>query len=423
MVDRRGFLKGSAALAATAAGGGQLLGACAPTPSPRPVVPYGPAGEVGIDHIVVVMMENRSLDHLLGWVPGVDGKQAGLTFVDNDGTVHETHHMTEFVTCEYQDPDHSYDGGRVELNGGACDGFLLTSKDTFPIGYYEQDDLPTLGRLAPAWTVCDRYFAATMGPTFPNRIYQHAGATDRGHNTIDICQLPTIWDRMKAKRLAARYYYVDAPVTALWGLSHADISHPFDTFLSDCRAGTLPHLSFVDPKLLIAGPIGTSADYHPHSDIRAGEQFLHTVYQAVTSSPNWERTVMVINFDEWGGFYDHVAPEVAPDSRPKFAQRGFRVPCMVVSPLARRGFVAHDTYDHASVLKMIEWGFDLKPLAVRDAQANNLADVLDLSGKVDTSFPTWDFPDVQLQDCTQFLADEIFAALADRARGLGFPVP
>jgi phospholipase C len=132
---------------------------------------------------------------------------------------------------------------------------------------------------------------------------------------------------------------------------------------------------------------------------------------------------MVINFDEWGGFYDHVAPEVAPDSRPKFAQRGFRVPCMVVSPRARRGFVAHDTYDHASVLKMIEWGFDLKPLAVRDAQANNLADVLDLSGKVDTSFPTWDFPDVQLQDCTQFLADEIFAALADRARGLGFPVP
>lgn len=424
MVDRRGFLKGSAALAAGATfGGGTLLGGCAPAGAPSPVTPYGPAGEVGIDHFVVVMMENRSVDHLLGWLPGLDGKQAGLTFTDRNGVAHQTHHLTEYVTCGYQDPDHSYTGGRVEYNGGACDGFLRTSTDTFPIGYYEGADLPFMGNAAPAWTVCDRYFAATMGPTFPNRIYQHAGASDRPRNTIDICQLPTIWDRMKAKGLESRYYYTDAPVTALWGLSHADISRGFDGFLADCAAGRLPHLSFVDPKLLIAGPIGTSADYHPHSDIRAGEHFLDTVYRAVTTSPNWERTVLVINFDEWGGFYDHVAPEEADDATPGLALRGFRVPCLVISPLARRGFVAHDTYDHTSVLKMVEWGFDLAPLSVRDAHANNLADVLDLSGPIDTSVPTWDFPDVQFQDCSQFFEDEIFAALADAARKLGFPTP
>lgn len=396
-----------------------MLSSTACAPAPPPIRPFGPAGESGIDHIVVVMMENRSVDHLLGWLPGIDGRQAGLSFTDRHGVAHPTHHLAEFVTCGYQDPDHSYDGGRVEYAEGRCDGFLLPSDDTFPIGYYEQPDLPFFGQAAPAWTVCDRYFAATMGPTFPNRIYQHAGASDRRKNTLTISQLPTIWDRLKAKGLEGRYYFTDAPVTALWGLSHADITRPIDGFFADCRAGRLPHVAYVDPKFLIAGPIGTSGDYHPHSDIRVGEQFLHRVYEAVTTSPVWDRTVLVVNFDEWGGFYDHVAPEEAPDADPKLALRGFRVPCMVASPLARRGHVAHDTYDHTSVLKMIEWGFDLQPLSVRDAHANNLADVLDLSGSIDTSAPHWEFPQFRAQDCTQFFVDNIFDELAKLAREIG----
>ena len=416
VVDRRGFLKGSAIAAGTAATGWAAAG-CAPAPGP--IRPYGPAGEVGIDHIVVAMMENRSTDHLLGWLPGLDGRQAGLSFTDRHGVSHPTHHMTEFVSCGYEDPDHSYNGGRVEYADGACNGFLLPTEDTFPISYYLGGDLPFFGHAAPAWTVCDRYFAATMGPTFPNRIYQHAGVSDRAKNTIAISQLPTIWDRLKAKGLESRYYFSDAPVTALWGLSHADISRTFDGFLADCAAGRLPHVSFVDPKFVLSNPFGTSTDYHPHSDIRAGEQFLDTVYRAVTSSPNWERTVLVVNFDEWGGFFDHVAPQEAPDANPSLALRGFRVPCMVVSPLARRSYVAHEVYDHTSVLKMIEWGFDLAPLSVRDAHANNLADVLDLSGSIDTSVPTWDFPDFTPLDCTQFLVDNIFDDLARLARRIG----
>ncbi len=419
MVDRRGFLLGSAAAVACAMGGGVLLDGCATATSPAPATPYGPAGESGIDHFVVVMMENRSVDHLLGWVPGVDGKQAGLTFTDRNGVSQSTHHLTQYATCDFEDPDHSYQGGRTELDGGACDGFLLTSDDTFPIGYYEQADLPFLGNAVPAWTMCDRYFAATMGPTFPNRIYQHAGATDRISNTIAISQLPTIWDRLKAKGLSGRYYYSDAPVTALWGLSHADISLPIDQFVADCANGRLPHVAYVDPKFLIPTPFGTSGDYHPNSDIRAGERFLHQVYEAVTSSPNWDRTVLVINFDEWGGFYDHVAPEVADDVSPGTALRGFRVPCIVISPYAKRGFVAHDTYDHTSVLKMIEWGYDLEPLSVRDAHANNLADVLDLSSSPDTSAPSWDFPDVTLLDCGAHIQDEIMSQLQALGKSLG----
>jgi phospholipase C len=420
MVDRRGFLKGSAAAVAAGAVGGGVLDACAPAGAPAPVTPYGPAGDAGIDHFIVLMMENRSLDHLLGWVPGADGKQAGLSFIDKHGASHDTFHQTEFATCNYEDPDHSYTGGRTEFDSGACDGFLLPSDDTFPISYYEQADLPFLGNAAPAWTLCDRYFAATMGPTFPNRIYQHAGQSDRAVNTITTSNLPTIWDRLKDKNLSGRYYYSDAPITALWGLKYTDISRGIDGFLSDCATGRLPHVSYVDPKFIIPTPFGTSADYHPNSDIRAGEKFIHQIYEAVINSPNWERTVLVINFDEWGGFYDHVAPEVAPDSNASLALRGFRVPCIVVSPYAKRGFVAHDTYDHASVLKMIEWGFDLAPLAPRDAAANNLADVLDLSSPPDNTAPSWAFPDVQLLDCSSAIQDQIMSQLTAQAHALGF---
>lgn len=112
----------------------------------------------------------------------------------------------------------------------------------------------------------------------------------------------------------------------------------------------------------------------------------------MTTSPVWKHTVLVINFDEWGGFFEHVAPGVAPDVDPRFQQRGFRVPCLVISPFARRAAIATGVYDHTSVLKMIEWQWNLPALSVRDANANNLAEVLDF-GKANLSAPAYSVPD------------------------------
>jgi phospholipase C len=106
---------------------------------------------------------------------------------------------------------------------------------------------------------------------------------------------------------------------------------------------------------------------------------MSTIYNAVTSSPAWPRTLLIFCFDEWGGFYDHVSPPAGPDVKPEYQQRGFRVPVVLVSPFARRRHVAHGTYDHTSILKLLEWRWGLEPLSVRDAQANNLAAALDFS--------------------------------------------
>ena len=301
--------------------------------------------------------------------------------------------------CGYNDPDHSYQGGRIELNGGKCNGWLLdTANDIFCIGYYKASDLAFYSHAAPYWTTCDQYFAATMGPTYPNRFYMHAAQTDRIDDSTTTSTLPTIWDSLAAAGVSHNYYFSDIPFTALWGTRYASISQPVGAFLAACAAGTLPAVSFVDPRFVDEGS-GTSGDDHPHADIRVGQSFINQVYEALTSSPVWERTVFVINYDEWGGFFDHVPPATAPDANPSTSLRGFRVPALVISPLARRNTVAHNTYDHTSVLKMIEWRWGLPALTPRDAAARNIAEVLDFSAAPNLTAPRWNVPTVVPQAC------------------------
>jgi phospholipase C len=385
-LSRRQLLTGAAGVAGALALGAQG-DATAATRLPAP-------GASGIDHIVVLMMENRSFDHYLGWLPGADGKQAGLAYVDRDGVTRSTHHLTDYQGCAHPDPDHSYEGGRVQYNGGRCDGWLRSGQnDEFAIGYYDRQDLGFYGRAAPYWTTFDRYFSATLAETYPNRFYQHSAQTDRIHNSTDVATMPTIWDRLAGKGVPHAYYYVDVPFLALYGTRYLDIARTWAQFKLDAAAGTLPAVSFLDPKFLDEGT-GSSADDHPHADIRAGQSFLNDVYEAVTGGPGWARTALVVNYDEWGGFFDHVPPTTAPDATPEAGtgMRGFRTPALMVSPRARRGHVAHGVYDHTSVLKMIEWRWGLDPLTPRDAAARNLAEVLDFASAPDLSAPRWDVP-------------------------------
>ena len=381
-ISRRRFLQG-------AAGTAGLLGLGGPTFVGNAIaqnVSLPDPAASGIEHVVVLMMENRSFDHMLGWLEGADGRQRGLRYLDNSGVAHDTYPLApDFQGCGHADPDHSYEGARIEYNGGACDGWLRAgNNDEYAIGFYRKKDLSFLGSAATRWTACDRYFSAIMAGTFPNRIYQHAAQTDRLANTFELSALPTVWDRLADAGLDGRYYFSDVPFLALWGSKYVSLARPFATFLADAAAGTLPQVAFVEPRF--AGEeVGASNDDHPFADIRNGEAFLNLVYSSVTRSPAWAKTVLVINFDEWGGFFDHVPPTVAPippadqAAGDRDGLRGFRTPCLVISPYARREHVASLELDHTSVLRMIEWRWDLAPLTVRDAGANNLAEVLNFA--------------------------------------------
>jgi phospholipase C len=390
-VRRRDFLRGAAA-----ASGAALLGRSVRGQGlERGVREEGrlrlpPPERSGIEHIVVVMMENRSFDHLLGWLPNADGRQEGLTYVDGAGTPHGTFPLApDFTGCAHPDPDHSYTGGRAQFDDGAMDGFLRSGdNDEYAIGFYVEEDRPFYGALARHFTAFDRSFCSILGPTFPNRLFLHSAQTDRLTNTLALATMPTIWDRLAAAGVEGRYYFSNLPILALWGKKYLPLAHLYPQFLLDAVTGRLPPVSVVDPRFTL---LEGGNDDHPPADIRDGDAFLARTFRAVASGPGWPHTVFIVTYDEWGGFFDHVPPPraaapnaVDPDVVRGKARLGFRVPTVVASPFTRGAAddprVSSLTLDHTSILKLIEWRFGLAPLTARDASRDieNLAHALRL---------------------------------------------
>ena len=398
-VDRRTFVKGALGAsgavllgAAGGAGAGRGRGRREPPEPPSGPDPPGalpPPAKSGIEHVIVVMMENRSFDHFLGWLPHADGKQAGLSYADPQGTPQATFHQTQFNGCGFTDPDHSYAGGRLQYNDGKMDGFLSdTANDTFAISYYTAKDRPFMSRLAQAYTTCDRYFCSILGPTYPNRFFQHAAQTDRLDDAFTKSTLPTIWDQLNQPGgPTGRYYYSDVPFVALWGGTYSSISSPFSEFLATRPPASFPTCPTSTPSSP-AKAVGTSADDHPLADIRAGDAFLSQVFHAVAVGTGLGQDRPRHQLRRMGrllrprrrrtasppGVPVGTAPTSGVDTDLNAKGKvlsGFRVPCIVVSPFSRIGAtqaaVTHNFYDHTSVLKLIEWRWGLQPLTRRDA--------------------------------------------------------
>jgi phospholipase C len=219
----------------------------------------------GIEHIIVVTMENRSYDHFLGWLPHTDGKQEDLTFFDESGTPTSRRAWRPTSKAVPSRPgsllrrrSHRVQQRRVRRLAAGRDN------DEFSIGFYKKNDLQFLGSATRDWTTCDRYFCSIMAETWPNKIYQYAAQTDRSTTSSCCATLPTIWDRLATAGVSARYYFNDVPFVALWGLKYLPISRLYAEFLADAAAGTLPAVSFIDPRFIDEAS-GTSADDHPHS--------------------------------------------------------------------------------------------------------------------------------------------------------------
>ena len=415
-IDRREFLKragmvGGAAAAVTAMPGcRRLFSHFGPSLGGRSMLEL-PATESGIDHVVVVMMENRSFDHWFGWLAEdqayleagrrryggrrffIDGRQH-QTIQGPTGPV-QTEHMvgaadepSPYQGCGHVDPGHSWTQGRAQRDGG----FLApgSRNDALATGYYLGEDLPFTSELARSFTTFDRYHASLLGPTYPNREYLHS-AQSGGNQTNAFPPAggfpwETIWSRLGNAGVPARYYYSDLPFLALWGAPVTPFQHPAADYFTDCAAGTLPAVSFLDPRFI--GP--EQNDDHPLADIRRGQAFLRDAFRAFVRSPNWHKGLFILTYDEWGGFFDHVAPPHFADDRTStvdledFSQAGFRVPTVIASPFARPGYVDHRTYEHTSILRFLEWRFLGAPpegpgrpndswfLTSRDRNAQNL---------------------------------------------------
>lgn len=385
-MDRREFLR-----TASLVGGAALvpgLAGCAWLPPPDLPAGFngllgGPAAQAPVSHIVVVMMENRSFDHWLGWMAQdeaflaagrsrygsrfrVDGAQqqsydGPLGTLQTEPLVGDPDQTNPYRGCGFGDPSHSWTKGRAQRDQGFIGADA--GNDPFALGYYLGGDLPFTSNLAKRFTTLDHSHASVLGPTYPNREYLHS-AQSGGNKTNALPSgggfaWATIWDKLAAANVPAKYYYSDLPVLGLWGSRMAPFLNPISRFYEDCAAGTLPNVSFVDPTFLGGG----QEDDHPLADVHAGQAFQRRVFKAFSESPNWASGLFVLTYDEWGGFFDHIRPPVLTDDRSStvdadnFGQAGFRIPTVIASPFAQPGFVDHRTYDHTSVLRFLEWRF------------------------------------------------------------------
>jgi phospholipase C len=338
-----------------------------------------------VDTIVVVMMENRSLDHYFGSatfredlaVNGLSGRETNPRI---DGTAVQVFQM---ANLEPADPPHGWEACHLQFNLGANDGFVIQHELEHPesyaevMGYHVRSQLPVMYALADEYVLCDHWFASVMGPTWPNRFYLHAATSGGNMSNTPAFGLTTIWDRLADAGLSHANYYSD--LAWIWG----GVANPglgftdsIDEFFAAAEAGTLPAFSIVDPNFgVLPGGMGGNDD-HPSHDITLGQIFLASVYQALANSPQWTSCLLIITYDEHGGFYDHVPPPTTTDERPEFQQLGFRVPSLVVGPFVRRGCVDSTQLEHVSVISTATRRFGLAPLNERVTATNDVSSAI-----------------------------------------------
>jgi len=304
-----------------------------------------------IRHIIVSCQENHSLDHYFGYYSGIKNYGVPPGWKDVINPYH-------FKTLTPPDPSHNWDNTHIEWDQGKMDGFYKADGQT-ALGYYLQQDLPGYYSLLPKCTLCVNYFCGVLSNTAPNRLVLYAG-TCGGCTTDNIkggqLNYPCIADLMQQHGVSFKNYNCHCPndhiAIALfqkWN-GNRELNQSQQQFFDDCKNGTLPQVSFIST----ASPY----DEHPSSNIQTGMKLQMQLVNAVMNSPLWSNTVFLLTYDEGGGFFDHVRPPVIDAYGP-----GIRVPMLVISPLAKHGYLDPTIYEHASVLKLIERVFNLPTLA------------------------------------------------------------
>jgi phospholipase C len=336
----------------------------------------------GIDAMVVLCMENRSFDHYLGALRLVEGRTDidGLTGVETNpapgGAEPVPVHLLEDFTPA--DPPHEWDACHEQWNDGANDGFVIAhagASQNDVMGYHVREHIPVLYALADAGAICQRWFCSLLGPTWPNRFYLHA-ATSRGQKSnFPELGLTTIWDRLADAGVDGTNYYHDV-AWATGGYGKLGGLAGISRFFEDAEAGNLPPFSIIDPAFFGGG----ANDDHPDHDIRMGQALIGSVVAALGQSPQWNRCLFVLTYDEHGGFYDHVPPPAPADGAEpdeEFRRFGFRVPSLVIGPTVRRGCAIDTVYEHSSVVATATLRWGLEPLNARASAAADLSACID----------------------------------------------
>ena len=365
-----------------------------------------------VDHIIVLCMENRSFDHYLGSlqlegvtdVNGLDGTESNP---DQNGVDVGVFEMDNF---EPEDPPHSWEAAHAQWNNGANDGFVTEHfaavGDALKhevMGYHVRAQLPITYALADAYTVCDAWFGSVLGQTWPNRYYLHAVDGNGSQSNLPTIPGPTTIQSLCNDNGITNNNYYDGLAAWKWGsypITGFAGTDSLDEFFDKLDTDDLEQVIIIDPDFL-------SNDDHPDHNIQLGQVLIGTVYQAIANSDYWDRTLLIITYDENGGFFDHVAPPTTVDDNgPEFAQMGFRVPSIVIGPHVRSGAINHTVFEHGSFAATAAVRFGLPPLNDRMAATADVSSCID-PGFIEDPQPPIQVPQLVLRE------SEIFNGLGD----------
>jgi phospholipase C len=331
------------------------------SPLPAPTATVEPTATATaadrIKQVLIFIQENHTFDSLFAGFPGADSETAALACTDT-----------------MADPAHQH------VNALKPGGASTTASHCS----YSEATAPIYWQLARTFTLCDKFFSEVRGPSHPNYFMMIAAQTPIVNTPYpnDECpqyclDIPTIADRLDAKNIKWQDY--GGIFTAMKSLvGRPEIHDRSDKeFFADVAAGNLPPVSWLNSDFLEGGDDKSG---HPPGSLCEGENYAVKVLNAVMNGPQWESTAVVLVWDDWGGFYDHVEPPVVEkwtDGTP--FRYGFRVPAIVISPYAKPGFVSHAQHSFVSNLKLVETLFDLEPLNARDGGADDMLDCFDFN--------------------------------------------
>ena len=383
-----------------------------------------PSGLDALNHIVVLMMENRSFDHMLGslkavnpQIDGVDGTQYNL---DTQGNKVLVQPLAEFQSQLDPDPDHHFPAVDQQIFAGDQSATRVATMQGFVQSYFQQqqdvahshkimyyfsaDKLPVLTSLATNFAVFNRWFASIPGPTICNRAFAHYG-TSFGQVGMSMFypQGKSIYERLQDAGHTAKLYYFDQASSTMEVVNllqhQPQLFGTYDQFLADCKSGTLSDYSFIEPNYTDHDSDDgeqLASDQHPDHNIQAGELYIASVYNAIVSNPAlWASTVLLVVYDEHGGIFDHVPPPACtPDGHSagpadtglsfsfNFDRLGVRVPAILISPWIPKGTVvgADRVFEHASIPATVSSHFigNYTASTAREQSAQTFLDLLSL---------------------------------------------
>jgi phospholipase C len=359
-----------------------------------------------IKHVVVIMQENRTFDNLFNGFPGADSAQSGM----NEGLMVT---LTPVPLAETVDMGHSHVAWWRAWDGGKMDGFAdkNAKNPLYPYSYVPVSEIQPYWKLASRYALADRMFQSNTGPSFVAHQYmiaaQSGNASENPNNSAWGCDAPagttvallgpngtdlpgvfpcfdynTIADLLDQAGMTWRYYApsdnkTGSVFSAFEAIHHIffgkdwtnDVISPQTQVLTDIAKGDLAQVTWIIPDWMHSD--------HPGNNSNEGPDWVASIVNAIGASKFWDSTAILITWDDWGGWYDHVMPPTVDNMGP-----GFRVPLIVVSPYAKHGYVSHQNYETSSLLTYIEKNFGLPNLGERDQTAGDFADCFDYSQSV-----------------------------------------